>query len=226
MSCRLGAGPRVEPMNWIDILWPMVSSASLTLGLIHFLVWRNDKSLRGHLMFSVAAACVSSLAIFELLLMRASSVSEYTSILLWANVPVGVLIVALTLFVHWRFEAGSILLLWTILVMRLLCFVINFTTGVAQDFTLITALKPVAVPGAGMVMMPVGKVNPWLAVGTASLLLFIAYLVSVIVAVARRGDPVERNAALRICGSTIVFLLIAGGGTRLVTDGHIQGPLI
>jgi two-component system sensor kinase FixL len=213
-------------MNWIDIAWPMVGSASLTLGFIHFLVWLNDKSLRGHLMFSIAAASVASLAIFELLLMRASSVAEYTSFLLWANVPVGLVMVTLTLFVHWRFKTGSLLLLWTILAMRLICIVINFTTGVAIDFSQITALHPVAIPGAGMVMMPIGKVNPWLAVGTASILVFIAYLVSVIVAVARRGDPAERTAALRICGSTIVFLVIASGGTRLVTGGHIQGPLI
>ena len=45
-------------MNWIDIVWPMMGAASLTLALIHLLVWFKQGHQTAHLMFAVTGVSV------------------------------------------------------------------------------------------------------------------------------------------------------------------------
>ena len=53
-------------MNWIDIAWPMMGAATLTLGVLHLLVWLRARANRARLVFFVAAASVAALSIIEL----------------------------------------------------------------------------------------------------------------------------------------------------------------
>ena len=49
-------------VNLIAILWSMAAAASLTLAIVHLLVWIFDRSARANLMFSIIALAVAGMA--------------------------------------------------------------------------------------------------------------------------------------------------------------------
>jgi len=88
-------------MNWIDILWPMMGAASLTLALIHLLVWfKQQRQQTAHLMFAVTGISVAALAIFELLMMTAPTAELYAVLLRWVHVPFALMMVGIVAFVR------------------------------------------------------------------------------------------------------------------------------
>lgn len=43
-------------MNWVQVVWIGMSAASLTLGVIHLLVWVKDRSQYANLLFFARGA--------------------------------------------------------------------------------------------------------------------------------------------------------------------------
>src|SRR5258706_13289625 len=95
-------------MNWIDIAWPMMGAASLTLALIHLIVWFKQKRQTAHLMFAVTAISVAALAILEVLMMDAPTPERYGVLLRWAHVPFALMVVGVVAFVHLHLRAGGL----------------------------------------------------------------------------------------------------------------------
>ncbi|MEO8507601.1 MAG: hypothetical protein ABI593_08235, partial [Betaproteobacteria bacterium] len=81
-------------MNWIEYAWAMMAAASLTLGLIHLLVWFKGRSRYAHLAFFVLATAVATFSVFELSVMRASSPIAYATAVRWAHVPLAVVVLS------------------------------------------------------------------------------------------------------------------------------------
>src|SRR5439155_24041522 len=73
----------VVDMNWIDTAWTMMAAASLTLGLVHLLVWFKQRSRYAHLAFFVLATSVAAFSAFELTMMRAQAPTDYAAVLRW-----------------------------------------------------------------------------------------------------------------------------------------------
>lgn len=44
----------------ITILWSMAAAASLSLGVIHGIVWLSNRKVRAELWFALAAVCMSA----------------------------------------------------------------------------------------------------------------------------------------------------------------------
>lgn len=212
-------------MNWIDIVWPMLGAASMTLGLVHLLVWVRQRDQPAHLMFSMAAASVAVLAIFELLLMRAQTPADYAGLLRWAHVPVALLAVSLVGFVLLRFRAGRPWLGLTACALRLAALLANFVTGVNLNFQSITALERIEVWGLDIIAIQVGEPNPWMLLGVMSNLLLMLFLLDAVVTVWRRGDADQRRRALLVCGSIALFLLLANLWTMAIVMEWVRGPL-
>ena len=93
-------------MQWIDFVWPMTGAMSLTLGLIHFSIWTQQRTQWDQLAFGGAAIVVAVLAIVELLGMRATTPHGYLMLMRWAHVPYAAMIILLVVFVHFRFHAS------------------------------------------------------------------------------------------------------------------------
>src|SRR5712671_2300375 len=121
-------------MNWIDIIWPMMGAASLTLALIHLLVWLKQGRQTAHLMFAMTAISVASLAIFELLMMRAPTPDRYADLLRWAHVPFALMTIGVVAFVRLHLRVGRLWLGVLICVGRLLSLLPDFLTGVNLNF--------------------------------------------------------------------------------------------
>lgn len=212
-------------MHWIDIVWPMLGAASLTLALVHLLGWLRDRSQRAPLMFGLAAGSVAVLSIFELLLMRAQTPQAYAILLRWAHVPVALLACALVGFVLLHFRAGRPWLGLAGCALRAGALVANFLTGANLNFRTVGALERVDVRGGESIAVPVGVPNPWMLLGVLSNLLIVLFLIDAIVSVWRRGEAEQRRRVLLVCGSIAVFLLVSNLWTGAVVLHRVQGPL-
>jgi len=213
-------------MSWIDIAWPMMAAASLTLALVHLFLWLAQRRDRAYLLLSIAAAAVAVLAILELLLMHADNPGQYARILRWAQVFITLLLISFVSYVRLRFQAGAWWLATTVIVLRLLCLIPNFLTGVNLNFRSIDTLLRIEFLGSDPVSVPVGSINPWIALGYAANLILMAFLIHAIVQVWKRGHQEERRLAAIICGGIVVFLAIASVWGGAVYLGQLRAPRI
>src|SRR5579864_1628579 len=93
-------------MSWITVIWAMIASACLTLGMINLVIWVQQIQRRAHLLFSVTAISVAAIAGCELLLMRAQTTEQFGTVLKWAHVPVFFTVVSIVGFVRLYLQAG------------------------------------------------------------------------------------------------------------------------
>ena len=210
-------------MNWITIVWSMNAGACLALATIYFVLWCNQRKSWMHLAFSCSAAAGAALAAFELALLRAQTTEQYGVIVRWAQLPVWVLVVSLVVFVRLYLRAGRQWLAWTACCVRTLALILNFLFIPNLSYREITSLRRLSWWGGQTVSAPVGVTNPWILVAQLSSLLLIVFFIDATITVWRQGD---RQRALRVGGSLILFSLIAIGEALLVVWGIIQVPFL
>lgn len=212
-------------MNWIDIVWPMMGAASLTLALIHLLIWFKQGHQTAHLMFAVTGMSVAALAIFELLMMTAPTPALYGDLLRWVHVPFAAMMIGIVAFVRLHLKVGRLWLGILVCVGRLISLVPDFLTGVNLNFIQITSLRQVPIWGAGTVAAPVGVPNPWMALGQATVVLLLVFLVDALVSGMRHATGEHRRRVILICGSMIVFMLLSAAWSLAVVSGTLHAPL-
>jgi two-component system, LuxR family, sensor kinase FixL len=208
-------------MSWVTIIWAMIASASLTLALVHVLVWWRRREAWANLLFAMMAVATAVFAGCELLVMRAETPEAFGMVVRWAHVPVWVLIVSLVGFVRLYLRAGRVWLAWTVCVVRTLSLILNFVCTPNLNYREITALRHVPFLGETVVVAE-GVPNPWMLIGQLSLLLLVIFVADAAITVWQRGD---RRQALSVGGS-IVFFVAAGTGQAILTLwGIIHAPI-
>src|SRR5688572_17702634 len=217
-------GQNVRMMSWVDVTWPMMASASLTLGLIHTFVWVRQGS-RAHLAFAVAALSVATMTLLELQALRATSPGEFGTLLRWMHVPVTVLVLAIVWFFHVLLGGAHVRLGLAAAGLRVLGLALNFATGENLNFQSIEAVRQTAWLGES-VSYAVGTVNPWVAVAQLSNVLLIAYVAMNLVSASRRGDAEQRRAAVIICGSWLIFILVMVDAALLLMFDRARLPYL
>ncbi|HWS77558.1 MAG TPA: PAS domain S-box protein [Thermomonas sp.] len=208
-------------MDWIDLAWTIVCTAALSLSAIHLLVWLRQPDRRSHLAFVLVGLSITIAALIEVSTFRATSVSEYATLVRWFHVPMFVTLVSLILFVRLQFGVGRLWLAIAFVVLRLASLVANFSTGVNLQFTEITGLEPVTLFGARIVT-PIGDGNPWMLLGQASILVFVAFMVDAAMQVGREPSGGDDRGALRVIGSIAFFVVV---GIAYVAYAVINAPM-
>ena len=79
-------------MSWIVIVWAMMASACVTVGLMHLAIWLKQPSRNARLLLVAAGLSAAMIAALELALAQAPIEPR------WAHVPVFTLIVAVAIF--------------------------------------------------------------------------------------------------------------------------------
>ena len=213
-------------MNWIDIVWPMMGAASLTLALIHLLIWFKQGHQTAHLMFAVTGISVAALAIFELLMMTAPTAERYGILLRWVQVPFAVMMIGIVAFVRLNLQVGRLWLGALVCVTRVVSLVPDFLSGENLNFLQVASLRQIPIWGGGFVAAPVGVPNPWMALGQASVVLLLAFLVDALVSGIRRTTGEYRRRIILICGSMIGFIVLSAVWSLAVVNGTLHAPLI
>ncbi len=208
-------------MSWVTIIWTMVASACLTLGVVHVLVWWYRPGARANLLFALTAVGTAGLGASELWMMRAETPEAFGLALRWGYVPVWVLILSLVGFVRVYLRVGRLWLAWTICGVRTLSLILNFVCTPNLNYREINGLRHVSFLGE-RVAIAEGVPNPLMLIGQLGLLLLVIFVADAAITVWRRGD---RRQALLVGGSMVFFVLAGAGQASLVLWGIIHVPI-
>ena len=212
-------------MSWVDVLWPMMGAASLTLAVIHAFVFAHQRGALEHLWLVCAALAVAALTILELRGMRTTDPVLFGETLRYAHVPLSALAIALVWMVRARFGAGPVWIAWVVTAVRLASLVPNFATGVDLNFIAVHAMQRIDLLGETL-YVPVGEPNPWAIPGQVSNVLLVWFMASAALTVWRRGDAGERARALAVCGSVALFVLASAAVAFLANRGVLHLPFL
>ena len=98
--------------------------------------------------------------------------------------------------------------------------VANFTVGENLNWLEMHSLRDVSFLG-DVVRVPLGVINPWMAIGQAGVLLLMIFFAEASITAWRRG----RRAAAMVVGSILTLLMLSGGGLAvLVYWAGVQAP--
>ena len=209
-------------MNWPTIIWSMAAATSLTLASIHLLFWLRAREARASLVFSVAAVAAAAVAILELAMMQAGTPAEFSGLLRWMHVPVGVIAIAIVWFIRLRMHAGRLWLAWLIVALRISTLVVNFTSPTNATFTEVASLERVSFLGS-MVSTPEGTASPMRILVQLSGVFMLAYVIEATIASRRHPDR-RRAMALGIAITCTIVISIAS--SQLMVLGYLPVPVI
>lgn len=211
--------------NWIHLVWAMMAAASLTLGIIHLVVWFKQRSHHANLIFFALASSVAIFSGFELAIVGAQTPAELALRLRWAHVPIAAIVVLIVVFVRLYFGVGRLWLAWAAVGFRLLTVLLNFTAGVNVNFQEVTGLQHSRFMGE-LVSSPIGTLNAWQIVAQIANLLLVAFVVDASVTLWRLGDSVSRRRAAVVGGGILACVLLVTGFAVLILSGAVRAPTI
>jgi PAS domain S-box-containing protein len=203
----------------------MMAAASLTLGIIHLVVWFKQRSHHANLTFFALASSVAVFSGFELAIVGAQTPAEHALWLRWAHMPIAAIVVLIVVFVRLYFGVGRLWLAWAAVGFRLLTVLLNFTTGVNVNFQEVTGLQPSRFLGE-VVSFPIGTLNAWQIVAQIANLLLVAFVVDASVTLWRLGDPVSRRRAAVVGGGVLLCVVLVVGFAVLILSGAVRAPTI
>ena len=204
----------------------MITSACLTLAVIHFWVWYLKRTAWANLAFAVAAVAVAAIAVGEFQVMRAPTPERIAATMRWMDVPVVVLVAALVGFVQLNFRPGHPWLGWTAVLLRFFSLFFNSTSGVTDNYRKITALRKIEFLGEPVSVVGKAVTNPWGHLSEFSMLLLLVFVVDAAVKLGRSSEPENRRRALLLGGSIAGFLLVSAGSSALIENELIQAPYL
>ena len=212
-------------MNSIDILWPMIAAACLTLAAMHALIFLKSRKSWANLAFAGLAVSVAGIAALELAMMKSTTPAQFGTLLRWYLVPVFLGFVAILVFVRLYFRTGRIWLAHAVWITRLAGLVIDFMVRPNLIYREITGLRHVDLLGS-QITVAQGVPSRWLWFSQLSVALLLAFVTDASVALWRRGGALERRRALVIGGSLAAFILTAGALVALLNEQVMAAPYL
>ena len=208
-------------MSWVTVLWSAIAAASLIVSVEHVLIGARRRTV-ANLLFAVVGSSVAAVALFELLLMRASTPRAYGAFVRWIHAPIFFLVASLVFFVWTFLGAGRIWLGAAVLATRAAALLVNFLHPPNLNFVEISGVRKVRFLGE-TVSVADGVVSRWTRLGELASLLLLAFLLDAAITVWRRGDS-RRSFVVGV--SIATFVLLAAGHTALVHAGVLAMPYL
>lgn len=193
-----------EPMDMVTIVWSMVASACLTLGLVHGLVWWQHREKLDRLWFALLAVSTAWFAYFEWSSLRAMGPQSYLEGIRWMQVPTWCMFVCMVGYVLTHLREGNRGLAGLAVGLRTLSVVLAFTLDTGVHFREITGLQRVMFLGTE-VTLPVGSPSLLMLVPHGALVAMLVFVVGAAITVWRRG---EHRLAVLVGGSVGFFVTL------------------
>jgi two-component system sensor kinase FixL len=208
-------------MSLVTVIWSMIGAGCLTLAAIHFPVWWRNRDALATLSFVAAAAATAAIAFCELLALKATTPAAYAAAVRWIHVPVAVLLVGLVGFAYHYLRAGRRWLAATAIGLRLVSLAINFSVGENLNWRAVREVRDFPFLG-DVVRVPIGELNPWMAVGQLAVFLLAVFFADAAVTAWRRG---RSSRGIVVVGGILALLLLSGGGrAAFLYWGGVQAP--
>jgi signal transduction histidine kinase len=208
-------------MEWLTVVWSMIASACLAMGLLHLAVWVRLPRQIEHLLIVICAVSAAWLCVSEFLLFHAATPEEAGAIFWWGNIPTAVLAVGVAWFARISLKAGRLWLVWAITGLRAVGLIASLSNPHGLQFLEITGIRKISLLGE-QVSVVSGIPNPWVIIAQISNLLFLVLVIDAAVTAWRRG---LRTRAVLFGGSLSLFIVVAVTPTLMVLLGR-DWPII
>ena len=189
-------------LSSLVVIWSMVSSVGLLLGVIHLMIWLRDRRRGAVLLAAIMAIGAGLLALVELALMTRTSTADYQRLLWWANVLIFAILVPMTWFVYVHLGTARRWLALTITAAWVLGLLVNFVMPGNLTFSSIEALRTETTFWGETFVMAEGVANSAKFVADFASLLIMIYVADASARAYRRG---QRRTALTVGGSILFF---------------------
>jgi PAS domain S-box-containing protein len=211
-------------MTWIDFLWPMVTGACVTMGLIHLWLGLRRSPGTAHLLFALNAFVVAAYSCFEHALTRADTPERYLEILRWMDiVGGGGIVVSLGAFVWVFFGTGRKWLMWLATGVMAVSLIPDLSPVPRLVFLQLEGITIRPSFGGGTFAFAEGIRNPWNAVFYLGVFLILGFVTDASVTLWRQG---ARRRAAVVGGTIVFFILFAGVHSALVDAGLVRTPYL
>jgi len=196
-------------MSYVTILWSGSAAAALLLGLVHGLVWLNDRDARANLAFAFAGLGLAGAAITELGMLSASGPDEWGRWVWWTHWPLYLNVIAMAIFLRLYLRAGRLWLLVTLIVARTVVLLVNSFSTPNVNFARIDAVKQIPFLGEPVTVMSNAVMGDfqWFALITS--IIYPLFILDVVVTLWRRKTRESHRQALVVGGPVLVAVVLS-----------------
>lgn len=203
------------------LVYAMLPAVCVTLGLVYGMVWLRNQHFKAYLIFSLLCLIVAGMGLAELAMMHARSPEAYGAIQRIHQVLIcGGYLCTIGFFDEFMTGTWS----WPVMTLcaaRVITLLPNFIGATSLNYRVITRLQPIRLLGE-TVFIPVGQVNPWIALGQATVLGALIYIIHASVRAWRAG---LRQKAFMAGGSIGAFAALGLTQAILHTWGIVPMPI-
>lgn len=213
-------------MSLVTIVYSMGAAVALTLAAVYGVTWLLERRLVANLFFSIYAIALALTARCELGMMHSATPAEFGEWVRWYHAPMFLIFLSLLLFIRFYLGTGRMWLVWTIMSMRAIFLVLNFSVSPNGFFSEILTLRHTPFLGEEVSVIGHAVVRPWIWLVRASLFLAVVYVTDAAAAAWRRGDPESRRKAVVVVVAVLGPTLIIIPFTQLSIYGALSIPYI
>ena len=213
-------------LSFVTIVWSMIATAAVLLGLMHLSRWAMDRSERVDLTFAIVALSFVGVSIAEIGTMQARSADAWVFWVRWCHLPLAVMIVATVVFVRQYLGTGRKWLAGAVIGLRLVILCLNFILDPSVNFERVDSIAHIEFLGEPVSVVGQAVTGRWQFLGTAASLLLAVFVLDAALAQWRRGGGDARRKAVVIGGSVFIFVTLAGLYVQLVIWGIVRWPLL
>jgi len=212
-------------MQMITFLWSVNAAIAIILAVVCVLVWFVDRRDSAKLMFCILALATAAATPFELGMMRASTATEMAEQLRWYHLPIFFSLIGQMLFVRTYLGTGRLWLLWTIIPIRVLILLANFSVQPNFNFLEISSLHRVQFLGEQVSVVGDSTPRSWQWLAIVSLLLMMIFVVDATIQGWRQGRETRRRAM--VVGLAVIVPMIGNLIlNQLVAAGVLHIPIV
>jgi signal transduction histidine kinase len=208
-------------VNWLTFAWSACAGACALLALLHLLIWIKQRPAKIYLLSSLMAFAAAANALAELSLLHTVSMERYVSILKLENFFVAVILVSMVWFVDLRFKVARRWLTLIISAMWSGALTINILSPQSLVFSEIDQLTRLTTFWGEPFTIALGETSPWKWLADVATVLITIHAIDSSIRLWRMGN---RELVLRVGGSIVFFIVVAGIHTPLVDTGLIATP--
>jgi signal transduction histidine kinase len=212
-------------MGLVTIAWSMGAAAAAMLAAVCGLAWRGERRDMWRPVFLLIAVGVVAGMRCEVGMMHASTAAEYGQWLRWYHAPVFCVILGYLFLLRLYLGTGRLALVWTIVSLRVVILVINFSVYPNSNWREIDNLRHVSLLGE-QVSVPGDIVARWQWLSTISLFLFVVYATDACIARLKQGGADSRRQVLTIVFALGVPMIGAIPWTQIALLGISHIPVI
>ena len=211
-------------LDWVDIAWPMMAAACLTLAAIHFAAWVLQRKRWEHLLFAAAALSVTGISTCEFQFMHATSLAEAVAWQRAGHVPTSLLGIFLAGFIYFRFQSARGWLLVAVSLSRLVTVAVSLSRPSGVNYQRVVALHRVTLPGGVEVSALEGVFSRWNFVAVGGWFVLAAVVLEASMAAWRREPRESRAHTLRLGVALAGLMLLAPLHAFLIHSGVLRIP--